>query len=242
MNKIKKILLLVFLIQVGLFANEVEEVSLYTQYKYKVNYNELTKDEQSKVTDEYKQLQTLTKKVEEDVKDSIIYKVKKNIVTFEAWSNDFMMKYQPTEQELKFIYDNIALKTNPEYKLKTIVVKDKNRAESILRQLKNRKTLQDRTKLFNYFVKKDSIDEQTKSKKGDIGWMQQGSFIPTIQKKLATLKVNDLLKLNVKENVQILYLVDKVEPRKATFEEAKQTLIQLAKQEALSKKLTDLVK
>ena len=242
MNFIKTILITFFLFNIQVYANENKEINLYTIYKYKADYNKLSNDQQSKINKEYKELQKLSNKVQNKIKQISIYKVKNNISIFETWSNKFLNEYKPKEKELKTIYSKNSFNTSPEYKLKTLTLKNEKRAQSILKQLQAKKTKKDRIRLFNIFVKKDSIDKTTKSKQGNLGWINQSKLLPKIRQEIVKLKVNDVMTLVIKDNIQILYLEDIKKPRKASFNEAKALLVKIAKQQALKKEIEKIVK
>jgi len=239
---VKKILYvfgIVCLFQIS--SQAMSEISIYTAKKYNTNYSKLNQEQQQEILKEYEKVKKLSTKIYDDIKSTNYYEVNKNLLSIEIWSKKYLNNYIPSQTELQDIYKKNIFKTNPKYKLKTLTLTDKKRAQSIIKQLNNKKTKQKRIKLFEIFVKKDSLDTTTKNKKGNLDWISEEKLLPNIRKNISNLKVNDIMTLRIKDNIQILYLDNKQEPKKATFEESKATLIQIAKKQALNKKIEELL-
>lgn len=242
MNFFKKVVYIFVCLTMPLLANENKEINIYTAYKYKVDYTKLSKEQQSKIDSEYKDLEKLTTNVYNKIKSTPLYSVQKNFAILQSWSSDFLNQYKPTEDELKVLYSQNNFQTNSKYKLKTLTLKDKKRAQSIMKQLEAKKNKNDRIRLFEIFVKKDSLDTTTKSRKGDLGWINESTLLPKIKQNISKLQINDILTLTTKDTIQIIYLEDTIKPQKATFEESKPLLIQIAKQQALQLEIQKLSK
>lgn len=238
--KLRRVLLIYIFSILIVFANEKEELSVYTFYKYNSDYNKLTKEQKNKISKEYQDLLKLSAKVKSKIQHTHIYKIRSNLTIFETWLLQFIKDYKPTLGELKEVYNKNDFKTNPEYKLKTLTVKQGKRLDSIIRQLKAKKVKESRLKLFNIFVKKDSLDTATKDKKGDLGWVKFSNLNPKIKSGIKKLKVNDMLFIKKDNFMEIVYLEDITKPRKATYEEAKIALINIAKKQALAKEIKKL--
>lgn len=242
MIKIKKLVFIFVFFTLSLYAQDNKEINIYTAFKYKADYNKLSNKQKVAIDKEYNELKKLSKKVYKNIENSSYYNVKKNLLILETWSSLFMNKYNPSENELKEIYKNNEFKKNPKFKLKTLTLTDEKRALSIETQLKNKKSKDARAKLFNIFVKKDSIDTKTKDINGDLGWIDFEKINPNLKSQLIKLNTNDFFKINNKNNIQFFYVEDKVDIRKATFEESKLLLIEIAKKQALKKEIDKLVK
>ena len=240
-KNIKKLLFIFICFTLPLLANEIDEINIYTLKKYKVNYTELKKEKQDKIFQEYKQVQKLADKLNSTVKNDSLYLVNNYINIIDSWSIKFMNNYTPKEDELKAIYSKNNFHTSPEYKLRVLSVKDKKRFQSIFKQLEDRKGKNRRLKLFEYFVNKDSIDE-TKSKNGDLGWISLEKLHPDVRQNISKLKISDFISREVEDTFQIIYMEDKKEPKKASFEQSKQVLINIAKKDAVNREIQKLVK
>lgn len=242
MIKIKKLVSIFVFFALSLYAQDNKEINIYTGFKYKADYNKLTSKQKTDISKEYSEIEKLVTKVYNETKNNPYYSVKKNLLILESWSNIFMSNYIPNDNELKEIYKNNEFKKNPKFKLKTLTLTDEKRALSIETQLKNKKSKDARTRLFNIFVKKDSIDTKTKDINGDLGWIDFEKINPNLKSQLIKLNANDFFRINNKNNIQFFYVEDKVDIRKATFEESKQVLIKIVKQQALRKEIEKLVK
>lgn len=229
---------LILLAPLFLFSSEVEA---YTALKYKKDYKKLTEDQKKAIEKEYEKIEDLSDEVDGDIDDTDIYKVRLNMFNIQVWEQKFMKEYEPTEKELKEIYAKNSFKKGKQYKLKTLTLKDKKRAQSILDQLKGKQSKKEKTRLFDFFVKKDSIDTKTKSKNGDLGLVDESKMNPKLRKSISKLKALDVFAVALKDSIQIFYIEDIKQPSKATYKEAKGTLIKIAKKKALREEIKKIL-
>ena len=146
----KKILFLLFLTPLFLFSNN--ELDIFTALKYNKNYNNLPANQKVSIQKEYENIVKLSNIVYDEINRSELFKVKQHLIIVRSWEQTILNQYKPTNEELMDLYKQNDFKKSREYKLRTITLKDKNRTQSIVKQLEERKPKDKRTKLFVYFV------------------------------------------------------------------------------------------
>lgn len=240
MKKYFGITVAAILLSSSLFAND--ELKFYTSQKYKADYLKLSKDQQKKIKDEYSKISNLSKKIDNKVKNDSDYKVLDNLTKINIWSNNFVKDYKPKDDELKKIYKENNFMSAPEYKLRTMSIANSEDVKIIEKKLNDLKNPQDKIKLFTKYVKEKSIDKTTKKNGGSLNWVSLASVQPNIRKALSKADKNKLLFINNKKFIQILLVEDIKKPKKLTFDEAKPSIINVAKKQALVNEIEKLSK
>ncbi len=235
-----KILMIVGLLLVNSFANDLLEA--YATQKYKVNYENLSAEQKSKVEQEYKNLEKLSDKVYGKIKNSEQFKVVSQIVSVEIWSQQFMKDYKPTNKELQDLYKNVKPMTSPQYKLRSMSIDKATVAQNIQKQIDAQKTAKEKLTTFIKLAKQHSIDKKTKENGGDLGWIE----LMKVQSKLKTVlrksKKGDFFIVKHPKFIQMIFVEDYKAPVKATFEQSKNSLQIIAKKQALAKEIQKVLK
>ena len=239
---LKKIISIFICLSSITFANENKEINIYTSYKYKSDYSKLSKEQQDKVSNEYNEVEKLSKVISKELDKSLEYKVMNQINGIQIWSQQFMKNYNPSKDEINKLYDEKKLMKSSEYKLLTLTVKDEKTAKSIQEEIKSKKDLKDKLKLFEKFVKEKSIDTVTKNNNGNLGWIKTINLQAKIKEAVKQSKKGDYIAIKTDKFYQILLVEDFKEAEKLSFEEAKPTLEMIAKREALEQKIKELIK
>lgn len=96
---------------------------------------------------------------------------------------------------------------------------------------------------FKKQVKLNSQDFISNKKEGNIGWIEIQQLDKNTQEKIKDKKINDLVLSNVENIGYQIILIDDYKPvRELSFEESKEFLTNLAKQQELVKKIDSLLK
>jgi parvulin-like peptidyl-prolyl isomerase len=219
------------------------ELISFTAQKYKVDYNAQTQENKDKLKTEYEQTLKLVNIISKDVKDNIDLKVAMNLTTLNVWSQEYMKKTNISDATLQEMYIKEEPKTIPSYKVSNILVNSEKTANEIITKLTS---IKEKNKIFDEFKKevaKSSKDFITNKNKGSIGWIEIDKLDKNIQEKIKDKKANDIFKAKV-ENIgwQIIYIEDFKAAKKVTFEESKELLTNLAKQQEMMKEIDNLLK
>ncbi len=219
------------------------ELISFTAQKYKVDYNAQTQENKDKLKIEYEQTLKLVNIVSKDVKDNIDLKVATTLSTLTVWSKEYIKNIKISDATLKEMYEKEEPKTITTYKLSNILVNSEKTANEIVTNLTN---IKEKNKIFEEFKKevaKTSQDFITKKNGGSRGWIEINKLDKNVQDKIKDKKANDIFKVKV-ENIgwQIIYIEDFKPAKKATFEESKKLLTNLAKQQLMVKEIDNLLK
>lgn len=242
MKKIALSLVIPFLM--GLSAADIPQAELvsYTAQKYKADYNAQSQENKDKIKKEYEDTIKLVNQVSKDVKDDTDYKVAMNIITVNAWTQKYAKNLNISEQTLKELYVKEKPRTVPTYNLYNILVSDKKKADDIfasIEKLPKEKRLEE----FKKQVKLNSSDFISNKKEGSMGWIEIQQLDKDTQEKIKDKKINDLVLSNVENIGYQIILIDDFKPiRDVSFEESKEFLTNLAKQQELIKKIDSLLK
>lgn len=219
------------------------ELISFTAQKYQVDFNTQTQENKDKLKTEYEEILKFVNLVSKDVKDNVNLKVATALTTFNVWTQEYMIKTKISDATLQEMYVKEEPKTIPTYKLSNILVNNEKTANEIITKLTS---IKEKNKIFDEFKKevaKSSQDFITSKNKGSIGWIQIDKLDKNVQDKIKDKKANDIFKVKV-ENIgwQIIYIEDFKAAKKATFEESKELLTNLAKQQELIKEIDNLLK
>lgn len=242
MKKVALSLVIPFLIGLNAANVDVNELVSYTAQKYKVDYNAQTQENKDKLKKEYEDSQRVFNLIANDVKNDIDYKVAKTIIAINIWSQKYAQNLKISEQTLKDLYTKEQPKTVPTYNLYNILVSDKKKADDILSYLEKLP----KDKLLEEFKKQVKINSQdfiSIKKDGNIGWIEIQKLDKNIQENIKNKNKNDLLISQVENVGYQVILIDDFKPvRELSFDESKEFLTNLAKQQELIKKVDSFLK
>jgi hypothetical protein len=218
------------------------EIASFTAQKYKADYNTQTQENKDKLKKEYEDTIKVVNAISNDVKNDIDYKAAKNLLIINVWSQKYAQNLKVSEVTLKELYEKEKPKTVPTYNLYNILVSDKKKADEIysaLEKLPKDKRLEE----FKKQVKLNSQDFISNKKEGNIGWIEIQKLDKNIQENIKDKNKNDILILEVQNVGYQIILIDDFKPiRDVSFDEAKEFLTNLAKQQELIKKIDSLLK
>ena len=240
MKKIALSLILPFLLNAADIPQS--ELISYTAQKYKADYNAQSQENKDKLKQEYTNSQKLLNAISNDIKDDADYKAAKTLIAINIWSQKYAQNVKVSEQTLKELYAKEKPKTVPTYNLYNILVNDKKKADDIfasIEKLPKEKRLEE----FKKQVKLNSQDFISNKKEGNIGWIEIQQLDKNIQENIKDKNKNDLLVSEVENIGYQVLLIDDFKPiRDVSFDEAKEFLTNLAKQQEVVKKIDSLLK
>ena len=153
----------------------------------------------------------------------------------------FIRDVKVDDKILKDLFKKYKPKKVATYKLRNILVSTENRADKIITILSKYKNKKSHLKKFIDLVGYNSFDEQTAKNEGKIGWISVNKLDPKVKEALVKAKSN-LVKVQIKDRSwQVLLIEDSTKERVATFEESKNELLLVAKQELLKKEITKIL-
>lgn len=218
------------------------EVQSYAIQKYRVDFNAQTDKSKQDILNEYIQASNISNAIANSIKDDVDVKVATKIVSIDIWANKYMATINPNEEQLKKLYETQSPKVSARYNLRNILLKDSVTADKLLKTLSTIKDKSKKLDKFKELVKSDSIDLGTKNKEGVIGFIDANKLEKNIQESLKDKKEGDIVKVDVANiGTQLLYVEEYQSERKASFEESKQLLVNLARQEALKLEINRLL-
>ena len=228
-----------------IFAANVEQNELisFTAQKYRVDYNLQSQENKDKLKKEYEDTQKFLNAISNDIKNDVDYKVAKNLLAINIWSQKYLQNIKVSDATLKELYAKEKPKNTESYNLYNILVNDKNKAEEILSNLEK---ITDKTARLNEFKKQVTINSKdfiSSKKEGNVGWIEIQKLDKNIQEKIKDKKANDIFLVEVENIGYQIILIDDFKPSKElSFEESKEFLTQFIKQQELMKKVQTLVK
>lgn len=171
-----------------------------------------------------------------------IKKIAKALLDMNVWTQKYAKNLKISDTTLKELYIKEKPKTIPTYNLYNILVSDKKKADEIytlIEKLPKEKRLVE----FKKQVKLNSQDFISNKKEGNIGWIEIQQLDKNTQEKIKDKKINDLVLSNVENIGYQIILIDDYKPvRELSFEESKEFLTNLAKQQELLEKIDSLLK
>lgn len=236
-----------FLLASNLIANDmqvnIQEVASYAFQKYRVDFNAQTDKSKQDIVNEYAQTMQLSSLIADAIKDDIDIKVATKVLSIDIWAQKYMASINPSDDELKKIYAEQQPKTAPRYNLRNILTKDETTAEKLIKQITPNKDKAKQLAKFKELVKTESIDIATKTKDGQIGFVDSNKLDKGLQEALKDKNSGDIVKVNMPNIGTQVILVEEYQPQRvATLEEAKQVLINIARQDALKNEIARLSK
>ena len=223
---------------VNLFAQQ-GEVTSYTAQKHKVDFNKQESKTKESLEKEYQRSEKLAQILENGkMKNDIDLKVAKDIVTIDIWSNKFLNSYQPSQTELQELFKAEKPRVVAKYELRNILVAYEKNADRIIAMLNEIKNPQEKKESFIKYVRSVSSDVASKQNNGLTELVDENKLNSQIKDALLNKKEGDIVKINLKDiGTQILLIEKYIPEKKATFEESKDALNNLAKRKALTNQM-----
>ena len=218
------------------------ELNSFTAQKYRVDFNAQTSENKDKLKKEYEDTVKIVSQISKDVKDEADLKAAINLITLNVWSQKYVQNLKISDETLKDLYVKEKPKTVPTYSLYNILVSSEKKAKEILANIEK---LPKETRLseFKKQVKANSQDFISNKKEGNMGWIEIQQLDNGIQEKIKDKKKNDLIVSKVENIGWQVILIDDYKPiREVSFEESKEFLTNLAKQQELAKKIDSMLK
>ena len=218
------------------------ELNSFTAQKYRVDFNAQTSENKDKLKKEYEDTMKIVSQISKDVKDEADLKAAINLITLNVWSQKYVQNLKISDETLKDLYAKEKPKTVPTYSLYNILVSSEKKAKEILANIEK---LPKETRLseFKKQVKANSQDFISNKKEGNMGWIEIQQLDNGIQEKIKDKKKNDLIVSKVENIGWQVILIDDYKPiREVSFEESKEFLTNLAKQQELVKKIDSMLK
>jgi hypothetical protein len=240
MKKIALSLILPFLLN----AADIPQAELvsFTAQKYKVDYKSQTQENKDKIKKEYEDTIKVVNQISKDIQTDTDYKVAKNLLAVNIWSQKYVQNLKISDATLKELYAKEKPKTVPTYNLYNILVSDKKKADEIyplIEKLPKDKRLEE----FKKQVKLNSQDFISSKKEGNIGWIEIQKLDKNIQENIKDKIKNDILISEVQNVGHQIILIDDFKPiRDVSFDEAKEFLTNLVKKQELIKKIDSYLK
>lgn len=222
--------------------NEAELIS-YAAQKHRVDFQAQSDKSKSNIINTYLQNSKLGDLLLQGaMKDDVDYKIASRQIAIDIWAQKFLQRSFVSEDSLKELYIKFSPKMASNYKLRNILYKKENEADkgvAILNKIKDKKKQSDKFKQLALSESEDFISRQNG---GEIGWVDANKLDPSIQTALKAKKEGDVIKAELKNIGWQVLFIDEIKPEHpATFEEAKGTLIQIAKQEMLNQEIQKLL-
>lgn len=146
-------------------------------------------------------------------------------------------------RKLSELFKDEKPRTVAKYELRNILVSYEKNADRIIAMLSEIKNKQEKKESFIKYVRSVSNDVASKQNNGLTALVDENKLNPQIKETLKDKKEGDIVKVNLKDiGTQILYIEKYIPEKSASFEEAKEALINLAKRKALTKEIELLLK
>ncbi|MFA6144985.1 MAG: peptidyl-prolyl cis-trans isomerase [Sulfurimonas sp.] len=231
----------------SLHANDIQlneaELITYAAQKHRVDFRAQTDKSKSDIANEYVQNAKLGDLLlNAGIKEDVDYKIASRQIAIDIWAQKFMQSAQVSDEQLQELYKKHNPKVTPSYKLRNILLKSDSEADKVIKSIISAKGKEKQLDTFKKLVQSDSEDFVSRKNGGDIGWIDLNKLDPNIQASLKDKKAGDIVKANVANIGTQVLMIEDVKPEKAaSFEEAKATLIQLAKQEQLNTEIKKML-
>lgn len=220
-----------------------KEVEIFTKNVYHLKYETLSISDKNRINQEYNDRSKLVEKVANILQSDPEYLVLSDSYILDYWSRKIANDINPSDEELKQIYSQMkGIKTPLRFDIRHIILKDEAEADDLIAQLKKKEDIKDRLEKFVFLAEKYSLDAQTKSKGGQIGWIESNRVSPLVQGALQSHSKGDVIKLGSnKEGWEIVLINDQDLGHEPTFEELKPALITKMKKDAIESRIKKLM-
>jgi parvulin-like peptidyl-prolyl isomerase len=220
----------------------MDEVASYAAQKYRVSLDSQTEQGRTQLTNEYTQTSQVSDALSKIMKDDVDLKVVTKLFTVDIWAKKFMSTINPSDADLKKIFELQKPQSSSKYNLRTILVKEESTADKLMKQISQIKDIPKKTAKVKELAKSESIDPAAKTTEGEIGFIETNKLDKNMQALLNGKKAGDVEKINIPQiGWQILFIEEFQEAKLATFEESKPFLIGTVRQEALKKEIDRLL-
>lgn len=219
-----------------------KEYEIYAAENYKADFSKLSDSDKEKLKQEYKEKIELAIIIRKRMYEDPIYQAALDFKALDLWTRQIAANSKPTDKELQDMYSKSNMTVAPKYKLRNILVKDDKEADDIVKTLSSLSGDKLESKFIS-LVKDKSIDPATKDKDGDGGWVDISVMPKEIIDIIKDKTKDSIVKLpSIKDvGIQIILIEDMAHEHKASFEEAKNTLTQMAISSAISKEAQALL-
>lgn len=219
-----------------------EEYKIYAAENYRVDYNKLNDADKTKLQNEYNEKIQLATIIRKQKSHDPVYEAALDFKTLDVWSRIVVAQANITEDILKDLYTKTDLKVAPKYKIRNILVKEDKDADDIIKSLSDMQTDKLQSK-FIELVKDKSIDKATKDKDGDGGWVDVSTLPQQFVALFKDKSKGSIVKFPaIKDLGTQIVLIEDINPEhKASFEEAKNALGQIAANNAIAKAAQELM-
>lgn len=219
-----------------------DEIKQFSAQALHIDFDQAPADVQQKITSEYTQRIKLAEILVVKLKNDPEYVRLSETLALDLWSKRIATTTNPTDEELKKVFSEAKdLNVAPSYKLRHIVVMKETLADSLMNQLKA-KTGEEQNQLFTTLAANNSMDQNTKQKGGSVGWVEAAALPQAVIAVLKDKAAGSLVKLEAGKDMWDIILIDEIKPEHpATFEEAKNYLASLMRQQAIENEAKKLL-
>lgn len=219
------------------------ELFAYAAQKYRVDYRVQTDKSKNDIRNEYlRNIKLADALLKGPMKEDTNLKVATRLITVEIWAQKFMQETVVSDDELKSLYVKSGLKTPPSYRFLNILVPTGDKADKLIASITNIKDKAKQLEKFKQLVQSDSEDPISRKNGGESGWVDSNKLDPNIQNALKDKKAGEIVKADITDVGTQILLIDDYKPEKAaTFDEAKATLLLIAKQEKLNAEVNKIL-
>jgi peptidyl-prolyl cis-trans isomerase C len=211
-----------------------DEIKQFAAQALQIDFDKAPEDVKQKITTEYTQRIKLAETLVGKLKNDPEYIQISETLALDLWSKRIAEATKPTDEELKKVYKDVKdLNIAASYKIRHIVVMQETLADVIISQLKE-KSGDEQTQLFNTLASKNSIDQNTKQKGGNVGWVNSSALPEMVRTALKGKEAGSFIKLSSGKDIWDIILLDEIKPEHmASFDEAKGYLENMLKQQAV---------
>jgi parvulin-like peptidyl-prolyl isomerase len=216
----------------------------FTAQKHRVDFNAQTESSKNDIVNDYVKTIKLSDKIlEGTLKNDPDFEIANRLLAINIWAQKVIKDTKISDRKLRNLYKKHAPMIEARYELRNILLKSETEANKIEKTLKKITNKNKRLEKFKQLVESSSEDFITRKNDGQFEWIDENKLTPTMRDALKGKKSNEIIKVYV-ENIgwQVLLLEDFQASKKATLEESKAVLTNLAKQEILSKKIKEMLK
>jgi parvulin-like peptidyl-prolyl isomerase len=176
-----------------------EELSFYAAQRHRVEYAKLDDKQKAELKNDFAQFSKVADMVLQKnlLKDDKLYAVAQRLVAFDIWSQRFSQSVTPTEAELKKLYDAQEPKVSPRFHLYNFLTKDEKRAADVVKAVSAAKGVAKKIDKFKALASSSSDDFMTRSKGGEIGWVDTKNLDKGVQDALAGKGAGSVVKVKL---------------------------------------------
>jgi parvulin-like peptidyl-prolyl isomerase len=246
---VKKSLIASIIITLGIASSlqahtvSSDEIKQFASNTLKIDFDKAPEDVQKKISEDYTKRIKLSEALCIKLKNDPEYTRITEAVALDLWVKRITSSINPTDVELKKAFDEAKNFNIPlSYKLHHIVIMQESLADDLINQLKAKKT-EEKTELFTALATTQSLDQSSKQNGGLVGWVESTALPQNINNELKDKKSGDVIKLPIGNDTWEILLVDEIKAEHpATFDEAKDYLINMMRQQAIENEAKKIFK